>query len=571
VIWEEETTPVRQLTSGMGGMSRTGRGRGRARAEIAVVRVLEKRLGALPVVAQFGRRLRIAEVVDELCPVRPVAPISHGEVIEALVANRLTAPAPLVQVQAWAAAMAVDEVYGIEPHLLNDDRLGRALDAIAPHLDEVIGSVGAAAISEFGVDVARLHWDMTSISLYGAYPEPDEEYPAPRWGHPKDRRPDLKQIQAGLAVAGDGGIPVFHRAYGGGAGEVAQVTGAMTALRKIAGPRTFLLVGDSKLISYTNAAAMAAARVAFVAPLAAARVPAGLFGALPPGAGTAVDYAAGRDAGKPAAARAAYRVLEDDGMDLRGPRKSDPVVHLRRILVYSSANAAGQAKARALKLAKAAAELDKLVRTAGTRFYPTEAAVAARVQAIAANRRAGRYLRTAITVGPAGKPVLAWHFDQDAIDAEAAADGWYALLTNLAPGQAGPAEVFRRYKGQHVVERRYGEFKGPLAVAPIFLELNRRITALITVICLALLIFCLAERQVRQALAPHGGMLTGLPGYGPTPARPTGKTIFRVLADLRLIPAHDGYPATIPKPAGIQARLLDLLNIDISRPRWSTP
>ena len=536
-----------------------------------MARVLEKRLGALPVVAQFGRRLRIAEVVDELCPVRQVAPISHGEVIEALVANRLTAPAPLVQVEAWAAAMAVDEVYGIEPHLLNDDRLGRALDAIAPHLDEVIGSVGAAAISEFGVDVARLHWDMTSISLYGAYPDADEGYPAPRWGHPKDRRPDLKQIQAGLAVAADGGIPVFHHAYDGGAGEVAQVTGAMTALKKIAGPRTFLLVGDSKLISWANATAMAAGQVAFVAPLAASRVPAGLFAALPSGAGTEVDYVAARDAGKPAAARGTYRVLEDDGMDIRGPRASDPVVHLRRILVYSSANAAGQAKARALKLARAAGELDKLVRTAGTRFHPTEDAVAARVQAIAAKRRAGKYLRTAITAGQAGKPVLAWHFDQDAIDAEAAGDGWYALLTNLEPGQAGPAGVFRRYKGQHVVERRYGEFKGPLAVAPIFLELNRRITALITVICLALLIFCLVERQVRQALAPHAEMMTGLPGYGPANARPTGRTIFRALADLRLIPAHHGNPATIPKPVGVQARLIDLLNIDISRPRWLNP
>ena len=88
-------------------------------------------------------------------------------------------------------------------------------------------------------------------------------------------------------------------------------------------------------------------------------------------------------------------------------------------------------------------------------------------------------------------------------------------------------------------------------------------------ICLALLIFCLAERQVRQALAPHGGMMTGLPGYGPALARPTGRTIFRALADLRLIPAHDGNPATIPKPAGVQARLLDLLNIDISRPAGS--
>ena len=168
-------------------------------------------------------------------------------------------------------------------------------------------------------------------------------------------------------------------------------------------------MGDSKLISYTNAAAMSAQGVGFVAPLAASRVPAGLFAALPAGAGTEVDYVAGRDAGKPAAARASYRVLEDEaGMDLHGPRKTDPVVHLRRILVYSSANAAGQAKARAAKLAKAATELDKLARTAGTRFYPDAEAVVARVQAIAARRRAGKYLRTAITAGLGGKPVLAW-------------------------------------------------------------------------------------------------------------------------------------------------------------------
>jgi hypothetical protein len=418
--------------------------------------------------------------------------------------------------------------------------------------------------------VSRLHWDLTSISLYGAYPQADEEYPAPRWGHPKDRRPDLRQIQTGLAVSGDGGIPVFHRAYHGGAAEVAQVTGAMTALRQIAGPRRFLLVGDSKLISYTNAAAMNAQGVGFVAPLAAARVPAGLFAALPPQAGAAVDYAAGRDAGKPAAARGSYRVLEDGGMDLPGPRKTDPPVHLRRILVYSAANAAGAAKARARKLATATEDLNRLVRTAGTRFHPTPDAVAARVKAITIHRRAGAYVRTAITHDPAGKPVLSWHFDQAAIDAEAAADGWYALLTNLVPGQASPEEVFRRYKGQHVVERRYGEFKGPLAVAPLFLKTNRRITALITVICLALLIFCLVERQVRNALRPHGETMTGLPGYRLTPAKPTGRTIFQALADLRLIPAHDGNPVLIPKPTGIQAHLLDLLDVDISRPRWLT-
>ncbi len=89
-------------------------------------------------------------------------------------------------------------------------------------------------------------------------------------------------------------------------------------------------------------------------------------------------------------------------------------------------------------------------------------------------------------------------------------------------------------------------------------------------ICLALLIFCLVERQVRNALRPHGETMTGLPGYRLTPARPTGRTIFQALAGLRLIPAHDGNPALIPKPAGVQAHLLDLLDVDISRPRWLT-
>jgi hypothetical protein len=180
----------------------------------------------------------------------------------------------------------------------------------------------------------------------------------------------------------------------------------VTALKQIAGPRPFLLVGDSKLISYTNAAAMGAQGVGFVAPLASARVPAGLLAALAPGAGAAVDYVAGRDASRPAAAGGSYRVLEDGGMDLAGPRKAGPPVHLRRILVCSSANATGQARARALKLARAAGELSRLVRTAGTRFHPTPAAVAARVTAIAAQRRVKAYLRTTITRSAVGKPVL---------------------------------------------------------------------------------------------------------------------------------------------------------------------
>jgi len=129
----------------------------------------DKVLGSLPVIAGFCRRLDIGGIVDRACPVRDVAIATHGQVIEALVANRLTSPQPLLHVEDWAREWAVAEVFGLDPGALNDDRLGRALDAVAPALAGVVGSVGVNAIAGFGIDTSRIHWDMTSISLFGDY------------------------------------------------------------------------------------------------------------------------------------------------------------------------------------------------------------------------------------------------------------------------------------------------------------------------------------------------------------------------------------------------------------------
>src|SRR5437773_511034 len=145
----------------MGGSDEPRRMARRPRAQIAAVGRLEKQLGSLPVIADFSRRLDIAGIVDRACPMRDVGPLSHGQVIEALIANRLTSPKAMVAVADWAHGWAVDEVYGIDPDTLNDDRLGRALDALAGQVDQVVGSIGAKAIDVFGIDVARLHWDMT--------------------------------------------------------------------------------------------------------------------------------------------------------------------------------------------------------------------------------------------------------------------------------------------------------------------------------------------------------------------------------------------------------------------------
>ncbi|MFC3894454.1 hypothetical protein ACFOWZ_23490 [Lentzea rhizosphaerae] len=164
-----------------------------------------------------------------------------------------------------------------------------------------------------------------------------------------------------------------------------------------------------------------------------------------------------------------------------------------------------------------------------------------RIAAIASARRVTSYLRTTTGTDPTtGKPTLTWWFDQAALDAEAATDGWYALLTNL-PDSVTTGEILIRYKGQEVVKRRYSAFKGPLAVAPMFFKNNRRITALMTVICLALLIFCLIERRVRLAIAPSDRPRRSLHR---TTGQPTGRPSFDALARLRLIPT-DNHPELI--------------------------
>ncbi len=520
----------------------------------------EQALGALPVVVGFCRRLDIAGIIDRAAPVREIAYATHGQVIEALIANRLTSPAPMIHVGPWAREFAVAQVLGLDPDLLNDDRIARALDALAPVAEQVTGSIAAAAIASFGVDVSQIHWDMTSISLHGAYAGCDNEFPQPRFGHPKDRRPDLKQVQAGIASAADGAVPVFWQPYSGGAAEISQVVGAMEGIRRVAGPRRFLLIGDTKLLSYDNIAAMIAAKVTFLAPASKNFVPAEALAGCDYAKAKPVTYFAERDAHLPKNKRGRYRVFEDT-ITVTGKRDTDPQYALRRIFVHSSARADAAVNARTKKLDRARDDLGRLSRGLGSRHYPTAEAVTARITTIARERHVGDYLRTTVGTDHNGRPTLDWHFDQAALDAEAATDGWYALLTNL-PKTVTPAQVMARYKKQPATsERRYHDFKGPLAVAPVFLHTNRRISALIGVVCLALLIYCLIEREARRNLAP-AIKLDGL--YAGRAAKPPAALILTALASLRLRTAADGTPE-IPQPTTLQRRLLDLLKIDPRR------
>lgn len=489
-----------------------------------VMRQTVKQLGSLWVIQWFLNRLGISELINRQCPVANQAELSHGEVIAAMVANRLTGPRPLKHIDQWAKRWAVEEVLGTPADLLNDDRLGRALDAIFPHLDTLKGSVAWAAIEAFGIDTAVFHWDFTSFSFAGDYDEEDQDDEGPKvtYGHSKDGRPDLKQIMLGLAVSADGGIPFNPTPTDGSTAEVSQVVGAMKALQKAAKRDHFTLVGDTKLTSKKNVLAACQAGVHFCAPAPASDELRAAFLEIPRDEFRPLTYHSEREERKPLEERTVYLGTERPWVITDRKGKSSDTV--RRIFVISSEEQAACRKNRQRQMEKAEAVLCKVQANLGTHWYDTAEKVRLKVSKTLQERRVSSLYRVHIASSDQGAPIFTWERDHAAIERAEALDGFYVLVTNLPADRHDPSAVLQLYKGQAKVERRFGDFKGPLAVNPLLLKNNCRIAALVFVIYLALLIFCLIERQARQAIEHPSGKVRGLDPDGKA-VRPTGRNL----------------------------------------------
>jgi len=93
----------------------------------------------------------------------------------------------------------------------------------------------------------------------------------------------------------------------------------------------------------------------------------------------------------------------------------------------------------------------------------------------------------------------------------AAAD-CFVLLTNV-PMEGALAhrteEILKAYKDQHGIEQNYSFLKDPLIVNSLFLKKPERIEALGVVLLLALLVWRLVERQMRDHVTTTGTPLTG--------------------------------------------------------------
>ena len=147
----------------------------------------------------------------------------------------------------WIDQTALDDILGIDPSQINENRLYRTLDEMLPH-KQALGEHLKKKYGElFGSRFDLLLYDMTSTYFEG---EAKANVQARR-GYSRDSRPDCNQVTIAL-VATEEGLPLFYEVFDGNRTDVTTVEDIVEAMEKQYGKANRIWVMDRGMVSEEN-------------------------------------------------------------------------------------------------------------------------------------------------------------------------------------------------------------------------------------------------------------------------------------------------------------------------------
>ena len=341
------------------------------------------------------------EIVDRFCPIREeVADYTHGQMVEILVANRLTSPHPLYRFDLWAEEFAAAELFGLDPAKLNDDRLGRTLDAVAEAIDEIQMEIAERAVNIFNLSLDQVHIDITSFMFEGAYENGDPEFPQIKRGYNAQKDYKRRQVKTGQAVLKDGNVPISHKTFDGNktdSNTLMRVYEGLEFLRSKAKAKEMVHVGDSKLLSAGNLLFLLKQGVFFVGPGERGKKFTEEILKLDPTAWTELDYASESELLKRKNAKPEdwnrYWGQEFPASAI-DPETGKKYEH-RKLFVRSSDEIRATLKNRERQMQKAEEELQK-VTNGIPRYYKTKEEVDKKVNSLLESRHVKEFFKVEI-------------------------------------------------------------------------------------------------------------------------------------------------------------------------------
>jgi transposase len=486
------------------------------------------------VLAPLLDRLDLARIIDRHLPADPQLEFSHGDVLSLLLAARLAKPTALVNIAEWAKNSGAELLWNIPADKLNDDRLGRALDAFFDqrHAIQAAATVHALGLAELSLE--RIHFDPTHVLFEGRYSSSQ-----PRTSHlsvlPLRSAAlidpahithgylvkDQKMVQVGAAAVVDklGAVPIFAHVLGGNQNGHTAIHEYFQLLQHhLPLPQRLLMISDRGTFSAGHVArlhrhgyhVLCSANWSDFRKLYDTHI-AQLH--WQPARFLSIEQHRRRDTGS-SLPREHYE-LAVLNHELTDP-ETKAALPCRVIFVYSTADAKICQQTRQRDLDRLRTGLDTIAATVAKGHPRTKLTdIPCRVAKLLGQKSAAEYvhwdLRPLTAAEQAALPAPGrgcrqptHRFEYTLDEAAAQADTEYAglsVLVTTAPQTDSGDCLFTQFKEQNFLETAHHQYKTPLAVSPVFLKSPRRVEALVCLLQIALQVYQMPERLYRQSVA----------------------------------------------------------------------
>ncbi|MFB2920175.1 MULTISPECIES: IS1634 family transposase [Aerosakkonema] len=503
----------------------------------------------LGIVAGIIDAIGLVEIINELIPEEKGEKVSSGHVVKAMILNGLGfVSQPLYMFPKFFENIACEHLIGagVKPEYLNDDKLGRVMDKLfSKGLDTIFLIVALNAVKKFNVSLSSSHLDSSSMHVHGEYnsslPEVSfmnqptvngqgsEELArkSPKeititYGYSRDHRPDLKQFIIELICSGDGDIPIFLKLASGNQADSSCFARIAVDYQKQLEVDS-LIVADCALYTETNIKLMSDLRWLCRVPLSIKSAQS-LVSTLP---------------------ESEFVASTLTGYKFRETTATYAGVEQRWLVVQSEARRESDLRKLSQKIELAQTKALKELKQLSQDNFACEADA---IKALAKLSKTFKYHQiesskvTEITINKPGNPpekaYSIWATvgrNEAKINSDVLSAGRFIIATNVLDSTVlSNDSMLIEYKAQQSCERGFGFLKDPLFFADsIFLKSPERIESLAMIMGLCLLVYTLAQRQLRAALSKSKSTIKNQ--LGKATNRPTFRWIFQCFQSIHLV------------------------------------
>jgi transposase len=471
---------------------------------------------------------------------------SPGYVVKAMILNGLGfVSSPLYMFSEFFKDKPCEHLIGkgVKAEYLNDDKLGRVMDKLfIKGLTEIFLAISSQVIKEFNISLKSSHLDSTSLHLHGEYNTnfPDvivnnssgSEIQSPQpiqitYGYSRDHRPDLKQFIIDLISSSDGDIPIFLKSASGNQSDSSSFAKIFLEYKEQIQKEEIysddsLMVADAALYNAKNINSLPGMRWLCRVPMTIGQAKEAISTLL------STDFISSCLTGYYySAIKSNYGGVEQRWLVVESTeRKESDLLKLEKRISKSKITAS-----------------DKLKKLLESKFNSHSCAIKA-VDNLKKKLKYHQidsidYLEKELTDKKDKRSFYQVNASLseniNAIKIAYQSAGRFILATNILDEESlSNDDMLYEYKAQQSSERGFGFLKDPLFFADsIFLKSPERIEAMAMIMGLCLLIYTLAQRQIRKALSAAESTINSQ--LGKSINNPTMRWIFQCFQSIHLV------------------------------------